>query len=391
MNTYILKLPAEQVVHLLRAEMKSAHGEPELNTSAKREYLIDEEFDHGAHGPGGEVEFDLVTSRAILSIEPRVESGYWILQILVERAFGPVPTFKARQLAFAELTLDEFEEELGSPGRKRITVRLHVQTPEIRDAFDRWLSEMQARHPWKSPAAQPEPDSAVKQQMADLARSSETKETADTATTRRYWTKEAVGIFGDPDALEAAVEDLEISGFDRAAISVLATASKAREQLDRFYRSFSDVEDSGGTPRAAFVSSDSLEQGEAAVIGAPLYIGGFAGAAGVAAAGGSLALSIAAAVSGGAVGAVLGALLAGAIARRHSANVREQLKRGGIVLWVTVSHPDEEKRAMAAMTKLGARDVHIHEIQREWSIKEIPLAETQPDPFLENQFRIERG
>ena len=58
------------------------------------------------------------------------------------------------------------------------------------------------------------------------------------------------------------------------------------------------------------------------------------------------------------------------------------------MLWVTVSHPDEEKRAMAAMTKLGARDVHIHEIQREWSIKEIPLAETQPDPFLENQFRI---
>lgn len=285
MNTYILKLPAEQVVHLLRAEMKSAHGEPELNRSAKKEYLIEEEFDHGAHGPGGEVEFDLVTSRAILSIEPRVESGYWILQILVEREFGPVPTFKARQLAFAELTLDEFEEELRGPGRKRITVRLHVQTPEIRDAFDRWLVEMQARNPWKSPAAPPEPDSAVKEQMADLARSSETKETADTATTQRYWTKEAVGIFSDPDALEAAVDELEISGFDRAAISVLATDSKAKEQLDRFYRSFSDVEDSGGVPRAAFVSSDSLAEGEAAIIGAPLYIGGCAGAVGVAAAG----------------------------------------------------------------------------------------------------------
>ena len=67
--------------------------------------------------------------------------------------------------------------------------------------------------------------------------------------------------------------------------------------------------------------------------------------------------------------------------------MQEQLKRGGFVLWVRVYHPDEEKRAIAALSKMGARDVHIHEIQREWSIKEIPFAETQPDPFLESQFR----
>ena len=387
MQTYILKLPAEEVVHLLRAETKSAHGEPQLSTSANKEYVIEEEFDCKAYGLQDGKEFDLITSLATLTIEPRVESGYWILQILVERVFGPVRTSEEGQLAFTELTLDEFEEELRGAGRKRVVVRLHVQTPAIRQDFGRWLAEMQARHPWKAPAAHPDADAASEKQRADLEQASGTKETADIATTRTYWTKEAVGVFSDPDALETAVDELEVSGFDRAAISVLATDSKARDQLDRFYRTINDVEDGGGVPRAAFVSSDSLAEGEAAVIGVPLYIGGFAGAAAVASAGGSLALAIAATVSGGVVGAALGALLAGAIARHHSAQAQEQLKRGGFVLWVSVSHPDKEKRAIAALSKMGAHDVHIHEIQREWSIKEIPFAETQPDPFLESQFR----
>jgi hypothetical protein len=38
--------------------------------------------------------------------------------------------------------------------------------------------------------------------------------------------REAVGVFQNPDALEAAVDALEVSRFDRAAISVLATGRK---------------------------------------------------------------------------------------------------------------------------------------------------------------------
>lgn len=36
-------------------------------------------------------------------------------------------------------------------------------------------------------------------------------------------TREAVGVFAEPDALEAAVDRLEASGFHRANISVLGT------------------------------------------------------------------------------------------------------------------------------------------------------------------------
>lgn len=192
--------------------------------------------------------------------------------------------------------------------------------------------------------------------------------------------KEAVGVFRDPKALEAAVDELEVSGFDRAAMSVLATDAKATEQVERFYRTVKDIEDSGRTPRGAFVSRDSRTEGEAAVVGLPIYVGGCAGAVAVAAAGGALALAIAAALVGGAAGAGLGVIFAAAIARHRAADVREQLDKGGLVLWVSVPDTDSEKRAVAVLNKMGARDVHVHQVKHEWG--DFPSTLIQADPFL---------
>src|SRR5438477_198483 len=72
-----------------------------------------------------------------------------------------------------------------------------------------------------------------------------------------------------------------------------------------------------------------------------------------------------------ATGTDLGGLLAAAIARRHSAQVQEQLHRGGLVLWVSVADAEAEKRALAVLDKMAARDIHVHEINRE-SLREIP-------------------
>lgn len=391
MQTYNLKLPAEEVVQLLHAELKCARGNSELSMATKKEYVIDEDFDLSAQDLYDRGELELLTSEATLSVEPRVESGSWMLQIIVEREIGPIRASEERQMAFANLTLDEFEDELRRAGRKRVVVRLLVPKPEMRMEFRRWLAEMRSRHPWNGANAPRDGVAAPRERAAHVMSTSASEETGDGAATQTYWTKEAVGVFANPDALEAAVDELEVSGFDRAAISVLATDSRARDQLDRFYRSISEVEDSGVVARGNFVDSESFAEGEAALVGVPLYIGGFAGGAAVAAAGGSLAFEIAATISGGVIGAALGALLAGLIARRHWANAREQMKRGGVVLWVAVNGREQEKRAIAALTKVGARDVHIHEIEREWSIKEIPFAESQPDPFLENQFRVRRA
>jgi VIT1/CCC1 family predicted Fe2+/Mn2+ transporter len=197
-----------------------------------------------------------------------------------------------------------------------------------------------------------------------------------------YRARETVGVFADPDALEAAVDALERAGFDRAAISVLASEETVRERVGHLYRSAAEAADDSRAPQAAFVSRHSRVEGKAAAVGIPFQIGGFAGAYAVVAGGGTLAAAIAATILGGAVAGGLGALLAHAVARHHAERVREQLARGGLVLWVGTPDAEAEKRALEVLQKCGASAVHVHTIEREWGVKDRPLQDAQLDPLL---------
>jgi hypothetical protein len=183
---------------------------------------------------------------------------------------------------------------------------------------------------------------------------------------RPYRTREAVGVFADPDALESAVGDLEKSGFDRAAISVLGSDEEIKKRVGQLYRNIAEIEDDPQIPRASFVSTRVRFRSEAAAVAFPLYVAGLAGAAAVVASGGALALAIAAAIVGSATGASLGGLLASAMAERHAHRIEEQIAKGGLVLWVRVDDDDAERRACAVLENAGAHDVHIHTIERKW-------------------------
>ncbi|MEO7207597.1 MAG: hypothetical protein ABI145_12605 [Steroidobacteraceae bacterium] len=150
MKTLILALSGLEVTRLLRAETIAANGQPELDTTCEKDFRIEEDFDRNAYGIAKDEWFDLVTSMAVLTIEPRRESGYWILSVAVERVLGLVRTFDEGKMRHMALTLDEFELELRSARRKDVTVRLDVQTPEVKQGFDAWLAEMRTRHPWKA-------------------------------------------------------------------------------------------------------------------------------------------------------------------------------------------------------------------------------------------------
>ena len=86
MGVFVLKLPLAEIINLVRFESSQAYGAPELNMMARREYLIEEDFDHKAHGLQEGHDFDLVTSISTLTIEPRVESGYWVLESVIEES-----------------------------------------------------------------------------------------------------------------------------------------------------------------------------------------------------------------------------------------------------------------------------------------------------------------
>ena len=135
-------------------------------------------------------------------------------------------------------------------------------------------------------------------------------------------------------------------------------------------------------PQAAFAEMDSRVEGEAAAVGIPFYIGSVAGA-GVTAIGlgATAAATVAGAVVGGVAGVGLGAVLAGAMVWRRAEQVKEQLAQGGMVLWVSLRDADAERRALQILKKAGARDIHVHEFEREY-LKDRPLSDVQFDPFL---------
>jgi hypothetical protein len=198
-----------------------------------------------------------------------------------------------------------------------------------------------------------------------------------------YSVREAVGVFSAPEALERAVDELEVSGFDRATLSVLASEGTIKERVGHLYRNIAEIEDDRHVPQRAFLETDSRVEGAAAAIGIPCYIGSVAGA-GVTAVGfgAATAATVAGTVVGGVVGAALGALLAGAMIRWHVHEVLEQLAEGGLVLWVSLRDDDAEGCVLQILADSGGRDVHVHEFEREWTLKDRPLSEVQFDPFL---------
>ena len=76
-----------------------------------------------------------------------------------------------------------------------------------------------------------------------------------------------------------------------------------KERIGRLYGSVEEAADDPKAPQAAYVSRDARTEAEAAVVGGPSMIGGFAGAITAAASGGALATAIAVTIVGGALGA----------------------------------------------------------------------------------------
>jgi hypothetical protein len=199
--------------------------------------------------------------------------------------------------------------------------------------------------------------------------------------------REVVGVFDSPAHLEAAVEQLGIAGVDRAAMSVLGAEGTSpgeprKEGADAAPRSVLEISDDPTTPTTAFVSDISWNEARGMVTAVPLVIGGFGAAWAVAAAGGALLFAIGATVASGAVGAGFGALLYHAVARHHAAAIRDQMARGGLILWVRVADTEAEERALAVLRARGAGFVHTHTIDRPWGVANSPLNGVQPDPFL---------
>lgn len=179
--------------------------------------------------------------------------------------------------------------------------------------------------------------------------------------------REAVAVFDSETSLEAAIDELESHGFDRAEISLLAGESTVEQKLGHRYRRVEEVEDNPEAPRLAFISDQSVHEAESAAVGFPLYIGA-ATATGIAvAAGGPISAAIAAALVGGGIGGLIGGVLAAWIGKERADFIDTQIAHGGLVLWVRLRDADHETKALDILGRHSAHDVHVHEVP-DWAL-----------------------
>jgi hypothetical protein len=181
-------------------------------------------------------------------------------------------------------------------------------------------------------------------------------------TKRKRKVREAVGVFHDPEMLQAAIDDLQRHGFMRHEISVLAGESAIRDKLGHLYKHVQEAEDDPSAPRVMFISSEEMAVAKGAAVSIPLYIAAATAAGMVVASGGLLLDAIIFAAGAGAVGAGIGSMLATFIAKQRAEYLQEQLERGGLLLWVHLRSPRLENLAEKILLEHSAQDVHVHDI-----------------------------
>lgn len=179
--------------------------------------------------------------------------------------------------------------------------------------------------------------------------------------------REAVGVFQDESAMQSAVDELLLAGFDRSNLSLLASAQAVEEKLGHKYDKVAEVEDDLSVPRAVFIGKDSRIEGETAVVSGLAYIGAIGTVGAIVASGGTVGLAILGAAAAGGLGGLVGAALARFMDRHHAHYLQDQLDRGGLLLWVSVHGAEREAEARQILEKSGAEHVHVHDVPEERS------------------------
>jgi len=172
---------------------------------------------------------------------------------------------------------------------------------------------------------------------------------------------EVVGIFHTSADLQAAIDELLSAGFDRAELSLLASAASVEEKLGHAYQKVSDIVDDPEIPRAAYVSTEAIGDAQGGLIGGLFYVGALVAAGAVVVSDGSLAAAFAAAAASGGAGGYIGSLIGRLLGHHHANHLQAQIDKGGLLLWVHARDADHEARSIAILTTYCGDNVHVHE------------------------------
>ena len=174
--------------------------------------------------------------------------------------------------------------------------------------------------------------------------------------------REIIGVFHDERALQTAVDELLIAGFDRSCLSLMADPRTVEKMIGHPYESAAELEENGEVPRIGYVGRDSRIEFQGVAIGVPAYVGAMLSAAAIAASGGTVFFVLAGTVVAGVGSGLLGAVLARYIDRHHARYLESQMARGGVLLWVHVKDEAQEHTASKVLERNAAERVHGHDL-----------------------------
>lgn len=75
----------------------------------------------------------------------------------------------------------------------------------------------------------------------------------------------------------------------------------------------------------------------------------------------TVAASIAAIAIGGGPAGIVGGVITRRLHKNHAENYAEQIRRGGIILWVRVTNPEREKIACDILAQHSGKDIQVHD------------------------------
>ncbi len=172
-------------------------------------------------------------------------------------------------------------------------------------------------------------------------------------------TREVVAIFHDERAMERALSELQSAGVSPDDIALLASCDSVEAKLGHRFASVRELEDVPAAPRLAYIPSGEENQYQNTLIGALTYVATSFGII-LASSGGLAQMLVAATAAGGAVASV-GEALKWLVGRKHAQRFEEQLKCGGLLIWVRVATEARAATVGRILKEGGGEDVHVRD------------------------------
>jgi outer membrane lipoprotein SlyB len=172
--------------------------------------------------------------------------------------------------------------------------------------------------------------------------------------------KEVVGVFMSKDDLQNAIRELESTSFPRQDISVMGSRSDLERVFGAKVVPPEFAIDNPDTPRQAPSRPEEQTIGAAGMIGGTAYVGAMALALTAGAV--TFPAIISAAVIGGIGGGTMGAVLTKIFGNRFNRHMKEQIEKGGLLLWVRTPDHEREDLANRILITNNAYQVHMHQI-----------------------------